>query len=86
MEIAGHIANRLAEGTITLAQATDQLEPQLAERTGFDAVWRHTYRVDTFRQGVARYVMNRVAPLLEDDPDRRAAVTARLAAEYAALK
>jgi hypothetical protein len=81
-----HLAARLADGTLTLAAAVDQLEPAMRARTGFACVCAHQYQVPTLRLGVARYAINRAERLFADDPAGWAAVSSRLEAEYAALK
>jgi hypothetical protein len=86
MEAARHVAVRLAEGAVTLDGATDELEPLLATRPGFNVTCGAAYGSTTFRQGVARYLMSRVEQLLAEDPDRLAAVYCRLEGEYASLR
>jgi hypothetical protein len=85
IELSEHVAARLADGSLTLAEATDELEPILRDRPGFDAIRVAKYEAPTFRHGVARYAIMKVHALLARDPARRAAVSARLEAEYAAL-
>ncbi len=84
-ETSGHTASRLIEGTLTLADATDELEPILRHRAGFECAWPYD-PPPTFRHGVARYAITRVEAELRDDPDRLAVVSARLKDEYDALK
>jgi hypothetical protein len=86
IEAGEHVAVRLIAGTITLAQATDELEPHLRARPGFDEIHKFAYQTKTLRQGVARYVVNRATWLLDNDPSRRAAVSARLEAEFVAIQ
>lgn len=86
IELADHVTARLIDGTLTLAQATDQLEPVMRHRDGFDTAWRLTYRTPTFRHGVARYAIRRVEDRLRNEPERSAAVCAPLEAQYAGLK
>jgi hypothetical protein len=80
------VARRLADGSLSLRDAVEELEPVCRERVGFESVCQYQYRATTFRQGVARYALRRVAVLLAHDPARRAAVTERLEAEYALLE
>jgi hypothetical protein len=82
----GAFAARLIDGSLTLAEAADQLAPILLERPGFDTVWEVDYRAPDFRRGCARYAITKVQSVLENEPELRAAVVARLEAEYAALK
>ena len=81
-----YTASRLAEGKLTLAEATDELEVVFQTQPEFGDVYQAAYHVPTFRQGVARYVIGHVMRLLERDPDRWATVSARLEAEFASLK
>ncbi|WP_439627441.1 hypothetical protein [Gemmata sp.] len=84
-EASGRAAARVIAGTLPLAGAVDELEPLLRQRTGFECAWTDE-PFPTFRHRVARYVVIRVAAELKHDPDRRAAVLARLDAEYATLR
>ena len=85
-ELGSHVASRLIDGVLTLAEATDELEPTLRNAPGFETTRVAHYNAPTFRHGVARYVIVRARDLLSDDPTRWAAVSARLEAEYAALE
>jgi hypothetical protein len=85
IELADHVATRLAEGKQTLADAVAELEPILRQRAGFASQCELKYHTPSFRHGVARYVINRVT-LAPADPARRAAVARNLEAEYAALQ
>jgi hypothetical protein len=85
IELGNHVAERLADGSMTLREAVAELEDPFGRREGFDVVWRDEYGTPTFRHGVARYVIGRVEALLAGDPARWAAVSARLEAEYDAL-
>ena len=86
VELSEHIGVRLADGSLTLAEATDELEPILRDRTGFDTTRIFAYNAPTFRRGVARYAITKVHELLAPDPTRLAGVSARLEAEYAGLR
>jgi hypothetical protein len=86
IEAGEHVAVRLVAGTMTLAQAIDELEPLLRARPGLDDIHRIAYQTKSPRQGVARYIVNRATRLLDNDPSRRAAVSARLEAEFAAVR
>lgn len=87
IEFADHVANRLEAGTISMAEATDIIEPILRNRSGFHNVAGLYYAAPTFRHAVARYLSARVL--------RRASLTSaggwallatRLEVEYALLK
>jgi hypothetical protein len=80
-----HLARRLIDGTITLAQATDQLEPIMRNRRGFDTTCELIYRVRTLRQGTARNLIVRIEALISMDSSWPA-ISARLEAEFAAIK
>ena len=86
IELADHVTTRLAEGKLTLADAVAELEPVLQQRSGFATICEFKYRTSSFRHGVARYAMNRVAIALATDPARRAAVTRHLEAQYATFE
>jgi hypothetical protein len=86
IEAADHIIARLVAGNITLLQATDELEPLMLHRDGFDIVWEHYYKAKTFRDGVTRYAMERSLRMLTDDPVHKAQVSLRLDTEFAAMK
>jgi hypothetical protein len=58
----------------------------LRDRAGFEATWTRNYHAPTFRLGVARFAILKVRYLLASDPERMSAVSARLEAEYAALR
>ncbi|WP_439622368.1 hypothetical protein [Gemmata sp.] len=84
-EASGRVAARVIAGTLPLVGAVDELEPVLRERTGFASAWADD-PPPTFRHRVARSILARVDAELAHDPARRAAVLARLDAEYAALR
>jgi hypothetical protein len=86
IEIADHLAVRLAEGTLTLGEAAEVLAPMLRERPGFDTVRERHYRAPSQRHAAARYAIVHTEIVLRDEPDRWAAVAPRLEAEYAAMK
>ena len=84
-EFAQHLAARLAAGTLSLAEATDQMEPILCERSDFASVCRCHYQVPNARLGTARYLIDKVSFLLDADASRWLAVSARLEKEYATM-
>jgi hypothetical protein len=86
IELSEHLVTRLATGTISLADATEQMEPRLQQRPGFQITCENNYRVPNTRLGTARYLIQKVEWCLEADPTQWAAASARLEAEYAALK
>ena len=86
IEFGDHLAVHLAVGTITLARATEQIEPHLRTRPEFDVVFERYYRVPSFHLGTARYLIDKVRRLLEDDPSWWLIVSTRLEAEYAAMR
>jgi hypothetical protein len=83
-EICDHVAARVANDSLTLRQAVDELEELCRRQTGFDTV-REYREAPTFRHSVARHVMGRVNVLLAGEPAKRAACAVRLGAEYRAL-
>src|SRR5262245_16719454 len=85
-ETLDHIANRLATGTLPLAEAADTAEPPMRERAGSEATAERNYPAPTFRHSVARFLIARLGRTMADDPSRWATVSARLEAEYATLK
>jgi hypothetical protein len=81
------VASRLAAGTISMAAATDSVEPILRERSAFNTVAEIYYPAPTFRLTVARYLSARVlqhSSLFE--LVRWATLATRLEVEYAAMK
>lgn len=86
IEASEHAAARLVDGTLTLAGAVEELSPWLEVRSGFETGARNRFRTTTLRQSVARYAIDKARVILADEPARWAVVSARLEAEYAALK
>ena len=86
IETADHIIARLVDGKLTLSQATDELEPLLQKREGFDIVWEYYYKAKTFREGVTRYAIEHAVRMVASDPARQAQVSQRLDNEIAAMK
>jgi hypothetical protein len=86
IEAADHIVARLVDGKLTLSQATDELEPLLRNRPGFDTVCTFYYKVKTLREGTARYAIEHASITLEHDPTRKARVLQRLQAEFTTMK
>jgi hypothetical protein len=84
-EFCDYLVARLIDGTTTLAQATDELEPILRERTGFRVICESEYHVATLRQGIARCLIKHAKVALYND-SRWTSVSSRLEAEYAQLK
>src|SRR5262245_52770417 len=60
IEATTRLAERLAAGSVSLAEATDATEPILRDRTGFADVGPRFYPAPTFRLTVARYLIERV--------------------------
>jgi hypothetical protein len=83
-EFGDHLVTRLIDGTVTLAEASAEMEPIMQKRPGFDVVCRLDYRVTTSRQGAAKCLINRVNAVMNGD-SRWPAISARLEAEFAAL-
>lgn len=86
IETTDHAAARLIDGSLTLAAAVDELSPVLATRHGFEAEVRYRFNAETFRRGVAAYLIDKAGRALAADPTRWAAVSARLQAEFAAIE
>lgn len=84
-EVINQIAGRLGDGKVTLRAAVDQTEPLLRDRSGFMHEWRDD-PPPTYRHRVARYLIGRVAFLLDREPDRLATVLPGLRAEYDTLR
>ena len=85
IEAVDHLSARLAEGTVSLAEATDATEPLVRDRPGFSYAAGLYYAAPTFRLSVARYLIDRVRRVLAGDPGRLAAAVRRLGAEYTAM-
>jgi hypothetical protein len=86
IEAADRVCARVAEGSLTLAGAADELGPLLRDRVGFQTTCAVHYKAPTFRHGAARYAIRKVLAGLEGNPARHAAAAERLEAEYAALR
>lgn len=85
IEAVDHLTARLAEGTLSLAEATDATEPLVRDRPGFPYVAGLYYPAPTFRLSIARYLIHRVRRVLTDDPARQVAAVERLEDEYVAM-
>jgi hypothetical protein len=78
------VALRLAAGDMTLAEATDEMEPILRAHPHYEKMWEVYYPGLTFRQAVARNAIMTVAGPLGHNRDRD--TLARLEREYTALR
>jgi hypothetical protein len=85
-ELADTLAAMLVTGNISLAEATDLLQPNLQSRPGFDVVAFVHYKAPTLRHGVARYLIARISWHLCSSPIQYVITTTRLEAEYAAMR
>jgi hypothetical protein len=85
IEFANSLAARLIDGTMTLAQATDEWVPVLRNRPGFADVCKLSSGVETERRYVARSLISRVEMMLDTD-SRWPGISTRLEAEYALLQ
>ena len=85
LEFGDYLASRLIDGTMTLAQATNDLEPILRHRHGFETTCEFHYRVHTLRQGTARNLIIRVESLTSTD-SRWPCISERLEAEFVAIQ
>lgn len=80
------IAAQLIDGTATLPAAAADLSEVFGRDQGMRTVLVMFHpAVPTERHLFARHGIDRVATLLDEDPGRRAAVVARLEAEYRAM-
>ena len=86
IEFGGYLAHQLAIGALTLASATEQIEPQMRTLPYFEFVGERYYLAPNIHLGTARYLIDRVRRLLEGEPDWWVFVSARLEAEYAAMR
>lgn len=86
IELLDHLTNRLADGHVSLSEATDVAEPIMRNRAGFELCAELNYPAPTLRHSVARFLIARVGRSLEDDLSRSVAVSARLNGEYATLR
>jgi hypothetical protein len=85
-EAANQIAANLATGATTLAVATDEVVEVFQDEPGVKMVLASAHQVcPTDRDRFARHLIERVKRVLAADPDRRAAVVARLEDEFRAL-
>jgi hypothetical protein len=87
IELGNRLAHQLITGTITLTYAIEQMEPHLRARPEFEIACETYYRVPgNTRLGTARYLILKVRGLLDAEPYQLSIVSARLEAEYEALK
>jgi len=86
-EAIAHLTTRLATGGVSLAAATDEIEPFLRSQPGFENAARSPlYKAPTFRLSAAQYLLRRVECCWDSDPNMKTATMARLEAEYSAMK
>lgn len=82
IELADYVALQLVEGSISISEAVDRMEPLLLKREGFVTTAPISFHTATIRQAVARCLLARIPALLTGDEQLRQAVMARLEAEY----
>ena len=82
IEAAEHITTCLIGGELTLAGATELIDPLMRERCGFESAAAIVYAAPTHRLRAARYLIDRVRRSLQSDPSRWASLEARLEGEY----
>jgi hypothetical protein len=85
METGDYLATELANGTKSLREAVDEMEPILRERIGFLANLDIAYHTSSLRQGVARYLINRIPNLNKLEGNRQNDALNRLEQEYRLL-
>jgi hypothetical protein len=85
-ELADGLTALLATGNLSLAAATDLLQPSLQSRPGLEIVFQRPDRPSTMRHLVARYLISRVNRHLADRPLQRVLTVMRLEAEVAAIE
>jgi hypothetical protein len=86
IEAAEHLTTRLINGEVTLAHATDLIEPLMLERPGFKSSASISHPAPTFRLMVARYLVDHVRRSLQSDPSRLAGLEVQLRAEFESMK
>ena len=86
IEAAEHLTTRLIKGEVTLAHATEVIEPLMLERRGFRSSASISYPAPTFRLMVARYLIDHARRTLQSDPSRLAGLEVQLRAEYEGMK
>lgn len=82
MELADGVALRLVDGSMSLREAVDRMEPLLIKREGFIVTAPASFQTTTTRQAVARCLLGRIPALLSGDVEERETVMTRLEAEY----
>ena len=75
-ELGDRLVLQLAAGKLTLALATEQLEPHLRSMPGFEDNCKFRWYAPSPRHGTARYLIDKVRRVLADDPSRWAVVSA----------
>jgi len=86
IEAADHITSRLIARDLTLAGATDLLEPLMEARPGFKELVATSCPATTFRMAVARSLIDRVRRTHHADPSRLSSLEAQLEVEYGAMR
>jgi len=85
IEAAERVTAELVVGSLSLAEATVVIEPLLRNRPGFPSEGICA-SVPTFRRAVARYLVDRVRRVLQDNPSELACVLPRLETAYHAME
>jgi hypothetical protein len=85
IESLDHVTMRLAAGMIPLDEATNESEPLLRDRPGFQTTAIVYYSAPTLRLSIARYLIQRVESPLQSNPSQLAIVSRKLEAEYAEM-
>lgn len=81
-----NVGHALAAGQVSLADAVVVLAEVNTTRDGFqESLCRIHPDAGSDRERIARYAMGKVWAQLDEEPERRAEVVRRLAAEFAAL-
>jgi hypothetical protein len=85
-EAANQTAAKLAAGNVPLPAATDEIAEIFRDEPAMPVALGCRYAdVPAGRLRFARHTIDRATRFLDDDPDRRAVVLARLEAEYRAM-
>lgn len=85
IELSDYVAAQLIAGTLSLEAAVDELEPVLSHRSSFDRNVQVIYHAKTFRQSVARYLIQRIPRIMRNDPERQIAVLGQVECEYSQI-
>lgn len=86
IQLSDYIALEMADGKRTLKDAVAEMEPILKNRDGFVPTLEANYHTTSLREGVARFLIERVRRLMVNNQTQLKIVLVRLEGEFDSLK